>query len=362
MSWKDIEGRSFSFATGLLTLDPFEGYQLVRERGGIAAEVRSNAVKAGTDYFVVMDALADGSRQAKYVDKAKEAAVTVIGETLFWKMANIEPSPEDVADHWVVVDTNMESAQRSWESRLKRAAENGDLDEKVRGVLSEVATWARSNAMTENKPSWDGSVAPYTLFIQHGSAKSTSLGGWNVIACGFLSGEEQFGDNVGSITRLPDGKIVTDTLNRSAVPWSEWREDVGKVVVSGHYAPSSCACLFDGLPRCAEYDLLGLDTSMATSMRAMFRGSASVDAFMFTDRFDTSNVTDMNSMFFGCIGARVISCIGWDITKVSTMESMFENSPAAVLFDEVNVPIPERIAQGRMFDTQPKTGSWLRRA
>ena len=83
MSWKDIEGRSFSFASGLLTLDPFEGYELVRERGGTAAEVRSNAVKSGTDYFVVTDALADGTRQAKYVDKAREAGVGIIGETVF---------------------------------------------------------------------------------------------------------------------------------------------------------------------------------------------------------------------------------------------------------------------------------------
>lgn len=361
MSWKDIESRSFSFATGLLTLDSFEGYQLVRERVGIPVEVRSNAVRPGTDYFVVTDALADGSKQAKYVEKAKDAGVTVIGEMAFWKMVGIELSPEGVADHWVVVDTNMESMQRTWESRLRKASEDGNLDKKARGVLSEVATWARSNAMTENKPSWDDSVAPYTLFIQHGSAKSTSLGGWNIIACGFLSGDEQFSDNVGSITRLLDGTIVMDTLNRNAVPWAEWRNDIGKVIVTDRYAPSSCAYLFDGLPRCAEYDLLGLDTSNATTMRAMFRGSASVDYFMTTDRFKTGNVTNMSEMFFGCINARVINCIGWDLSKVETMYMMFENSPAAVLFDDMNVPIPNGINTDRMFDTKPKEGRWLRR-
>lgn len=242
------------------------------------------------------------------------------------------------------------------------AAENGDLDEKTRGVVSEIGTWARSNAMTENKPAWDGSVAPYTLFIQHGSVKSTSFGGWNIIACGFLSGDEQFGDNVGSVARLPDGTIAMDTLNKGAVPWAEWRNDIGKVVVNDRYAPSSCACLFDGLPRCAEYDILGLDTSRATSMRAMFRGSTSIDSFMATDRFDTSSVTDMSSMFFGCIGARVINCMGWDISRVTNMESMFDNSPAAVLFDGGNVSIPEYVKQGHMFDTGARAGLWLRRA
>ena len=94
----------------------------------------------------------------------------------------------------------------------------------------------------------------------------------------------------------------------------------------------------------------------------MFRGSASIDSFMATDRFDTSSVTDMSSMFFGCTGARFINCTGWDISRVTSMESMFENSPAAVLFDGENVPIPEHVKQGRMFDTVAKTGSWLRRA
>lgn len=361
MSWKNIENKSFSFASGLLTLDPFEGYQLVRERGGIPAKVKSNAVRPTTDYFVVTDALADGAREAMYVTNAKDAGVSIIGESTFWKMVEIELAPDNVADHWVVVDVNMESMQRSWESRLMKAAESGELADKARGVLSGVATWARSNATTENKPAWDGTIAPYTLFIQHGSAKTSSIGGWNIIACGFLSGREVFGDNVGAVTRLADGTITRNTLNSTAVPWAEWREDIGKVIVSGCYAPCSCACLFDGLPRCADYDLLGLDTSNATSMRAMFRGSASVDAFMTTDRFNTTNVTDMSSMFFGCTSARVINCIGWDISKVNSMDSMFENSPAAVLFDEANVPIPARISQDHMFDTSPKAGQWLRR-
>lgn len=353
MASEKVRGRSFSFAKGLRTLDPFEGYQLVGEHKGIPVVINGNAVKSSTEFFVVTDELANGIDNKAYVEDAKAKGATIIGETAFWNMLDIHPAPEGVADHWVVVDNHMESKQRVWESRLRKAAENGDLDERARDVVGEIGTWARSNAMTENKPAWDGSVAPYALFIQHGSVKSTSLGGWNIIACGFLSGDEQFGDNVGS--------IAANALSKKAVPWAEWRNDIGKVVVSDRYTPSSCACLFDGLPRCAEYDILGLDTSRATSMRAMFRGNASIDSFMATGRFDTSSVIDMSSMFFGCISARVINCMGWDISSVTSMESMFENSPAAVLFDDANVPIPNRIKQGRIFDTAPKAGPWLQR-
>lgn len=323
-----LEGKSFSFATGLLTLDPFEGYQIVCKHGGIARQIRSNtSVQADTDYLVVTNDLAQGAKRAAYIDNAKSKGVEVISEDEFWDMVGIKLGPDGVADHWVLVDDYLEG---------------GRVD-------------------VSNKPAWDGTVAPYKLFIQCRSAKSTHAGGWKVIACGFLEGTEEFKENVGAITRLPDGPVVMDTLNKETVPWGEWRNEIGKVIVNDRFAPKSCAYLFDGLQRCSEFDLNGLDTSGATSMRAMFRGCSSIDYFMATDRFDTSLVSDMWCMFFGCINARVINCIGWDLTQVTSMQMMFENSPAAVLFDDKNVPIPERIDTSRMFDTKPKEGRWLRR-
>ena len=323
-----IAGKSFSFASGLLTLDPFEGYQIVCEHGGIARQIRSNtSVQADTDYLVVTNDLAQGAKRAAYIDNAKSKGVEVISEDEFWDMVGIRLGPDGVADHWVLVDDYLEG---------------GRVD-------------------VSNKPAWDGTVAPYKLFIQCRSAKSTHAGGWKVIACGFLEGTEEFKENVGAIRRLPDGTVIMDTLNKEAVPWGEWRNEIGKVVVNDRFAPKSCAYLFDGLQRCSEFDLNGLDTSGATSMRAMFRGCSSIDYFMATDRFDTSLVSDMWCMFFGCINARVINCIGWDLTQVTSMQMMFENSPAAVLFDDKNVPIPERIDTSRIFDTKPKEGRWLRR-
>ena len=326
---KDVafSGKSFSFANGLMTLDSFEGYQIVQERGGIPIRINSNSVKANTNFFVVTDDVAYGVKPAGYVDKAKSKGAKIVPESVFRNAAGMPLDSEGIADHWVVVDDSLEE---------------GKVD-------------------VSNKPAWDGTVAPYKLFIQHGSVKSTHAGGWKVIACGSLSGEEDFKENVGTITRLPDGTVVTDTLNKEAVPWAEWRNDIGKVVINDRFKPTSCAYLFDGLQRCAEFDLTGLDTSAAISMRAMFRGCSSIDYFMTTDRFDTSLVTDMWCMFFGCLSARVINCIGWDLSKVKSMVMMFENSPAAVLLDEKNLPLPEGIDTARMFDTTPKEGRWLRR-
>lgn len=324
-----IAGRSFSFALGLLTMDPFEGYQIVKMHGGIAREIKGNtSVRVDTDYFVVSDDLALGAKQAVYIDNAKSKGVSIISESDFWEMAGIELGPKEVADHWVLVDDSLEG---------------GKVD-------------------VSNRPAWDGSVAPYKLFIQCRSAKSTHAGGWKVLACGFIDGTERFEENVGSKVRLPNGEVVFDTLREGAAPWNEWRNDIGKVSIVDRYAPRCCAHLFDGLQRCSEFDLSGLDTSRAVSFKAMFRGCSSVDYFMVTDRFDTASVTDMSEMFFGCISTSVINCIGWDLSKVESMRMMFENSPAAVLFDDANVHIPETVDTTRMFDTNPKHGRWLRRA
>lgn len=82
MTLEDIQGRSFSFAKGLKTLDPIEGYQLVREYGGIAAVTSGNTVKSSTGVFVVADELANGTDAKAYVADAKAKGVTVIG--LLW--------------------------------------------------------------------------------------------------------------------------------------------------------------------------------------------------------------------------------------------------------------------------------------
>ena len=327
----DFSDKKFSFANSLTTLDPFEGYQLVAERGGIGLGAKANGTSSRqADFLVVTDDLVLGARRASYVDNAISRGTSVIGESDFWDMMHIELAAKDIADHWVIVDD---------------ALDGGKID-------------------VSNQPAWDGTVAPYKLFIQHGTAKSTHAGGWKIVACGFLTDEETNDEpHYGSAI----------SVKKDAIQWTSWGNpmlggdfcgvgaNIGKVIVRDRYAPKSCKFLFDGLQRCVEFDLSGLDTSEATDMRGMFRGCSSVKYFMTTDRFKTSNVTDMSEMFFGCINAQVINCIGWDLSKVTTMYMMFENSPAAVLFDDANVPVPEHIDTTRMFDTTPKSGKWLRR-
>lgn len=151
----------------------------------------NTSVQADTDYLVVASDLAQGAKHAAYIDSAKSKGVEVISEDEFWDLVGITLSPDGVTDHWVLDDDYLKG---------------GRVD-------------------ASNKPAWDGSVAPYKLFIQCRSAKSTHAGGWKVIACGFLEDTEGFKENVGAITKLPGGAVVMDTLNKEAVPWGEWRNE-----------------------------------------------------------------------------------------------------------------------------------------
>lgn len=299
-------GKSFKFSKGLVTMDPYEGSKTVELLGGIVAE-------SSPGYLVVSDQAADAETPPKYVENARQKGIVVLSESSFRSMAGMAEQKIGIADRWVVVDDYLEE---------------GKID-------------------VSNSPGWDGTVPKYKLFIQCGTAKTTSAGGWRVVDCGELS-----------LTGYTSGNF---SGANNPVPWGRWRNDIGAVVVRDKYAPTSCEWLFDGLVYCTKFDLSGLDTSRATSMRGMFRGCSSIDYFMATDRFDTSNVTSMSEMFFGCINAQVINCIGWDLSSVNSMYMMFENSPAAVLFDDANIPIPERIDSRRMFDSGPREGRWLKR-
>jgi hypothetical protein len=313
MSINEIEGKSFCFSKSILSIDPFEGCQLVVNQHGVPCK----SVTSSTDYLVVSDDIAAGSTSKKYVEEAKAKGASILAESQFLDMADFHQSPAGTADHWIIIDDYLEDGK----------------------------------ADVSNAPAWDNTVAPYKLFIQHGSVKTTDDGGWNIVGCGLIDPVGYSAPNV-----ISNGNIT------GMVPWSKWSNDIGSVIVKDAYAPKSCAFLFDGLSRCSSIDLSGMDTSNATSMVAMFRGCASIDYFMTTDRFKTNNVTDMSGAFFGCISARVINCIGWDLAKVESMASMFENSPAAVLFDESNVPIPQYVKQDGMFDSTPIGGRWMRRA
>lgn len=85
--------------------------------------------------------------------------------------------------------------------------------------------------------------------------------------------------------------------------------------------------------RLAAFDLSELDTSAATSMKGMFYYSLSGGKNIDVTSFNTSCVTDMESMFEGCSKTPAISLKGLDASSVTNARDMFSCcSSATVIF------------------------------
>ena len=83
-----------------------------------------------------------------------------------------------------------------------------------------------------------------------------------------------------------------------------------------------CGCI--GL---TSLDLSGWDTSKVTHMNSMFYGCTSLTSLDLRN-FNTRKVTDMSSMFSGCSGLTSLDLSGWNMSKVSDiskMSYMFKN-------------------------------------
>ena len=75
-------------------------------------------------------------------------------------------------------------------------------------------------------------------------------------------------------------------------------------------------------------DLTYLDTSRVVMMNGMFYMNPKLKSIIFGDKFDTSNVTDMSSMFGNCSSLAYLDLSGFDTSKVARMVMTFYNCPA----------------------------------
>ncbi|SDR92400.1 BspA family leucine-rich repeat surface protein [Parafannyhessea umbonata] len=322
----ELAGRSIAFGKKLSTMDTAEGLKVVELCGGTPQK----SVTKSTEVLVVSNdvmASVNGSHEVPiYVKDALGSGINVISEDEFWHLIGMRAGDGGVADRWIIVD-----------------------DELAGGKVD-----------VSNEPGWDGHKAPYKLFIQHTTIKSTTDGGWNIIDCGPLDerGFPKFGSQ--PWYSRPDKKDM------GRVPATDdeldYRDLIGKVVIADAYAPESCAYLFDGLQYCAEFDLQKLDSSKATSMANMFRGCSSIKTLLDIGSLDTSNMTSMSGMFFGCMSLRVIDMLKWDMNSLRCATSMFSNSPAFALVNDKAVQRLQssEVDASNMFDSGTMYGTWLK--
>ena len=121
-----------------------------------------------------------------------------------------------------------------------------------------------------------------------------------------------------------DFDAVFGSSSEKAVPWLSRREDIVQIKIENGVTPVSLSNWFSWFENLVYIDLSGLDTSNITSMAEMFWGCSALTSLDLSG-FDTSNVTDMSMMFCGCSALTEIkSLTSFDTSNVTDMAQMFE--------------------------------------
>ncbi|MBR5697008.1 MAG: BspA family leucine-rich repeat surface protein [Prevotella sp.] len=102
-------------------------------------------------------------------------------------------------------------------------------------------------------------------------------------------------------------------------------------------AVTNMASMFDGCLKLASLDLSHFDTSNVTDMSGMFSACRSLTS-LDVSGFNTENVTDMRSMFSSCTGLTSLYLGSFNTSKVTIMTSMFSgcSNLTTIYVDEDN--------------------------
>ena len=84
---------------------------------------------------------------------------------------------------------------------------------------------------------------------------------------------------------------------------------------------TGCSSMFDSQSSLTSVIKLP-DTSNVTTMKNMFYGCTNL-IYLDANEIVTNNVTNMQSMFYGCSGLTTLNASGWDVNNVTDMSFMF---------------------------------------
>ena len=116
-------------------------------------------------------------------------------------------------------------------------------------------------------------------------------------------------------------------------PWNSDAASIKKVEMGQKIYPTSTAFWFKDLTHMTQGNFTNLKTSRLTTVQSMFQNAgrdSSITSFTLTglDSWDTSKITNMNSLFNGTGYYATILSIGdisdWNTSKVTNMKSLFQ--------------------------------------
>ena len=85
---------------------------------------------------------------------------------------------------------------------------------------------------------------------------------------------------------------------------------------------TNMSSMFNNCDALTSLDVSGFDTSNVTSMNSIFYYCSSLTSLDLSE-WNTSNVTDMNYMFYSCSALTSLDLSGWNTSNVTDMSTMF---------------------------------------
>ena len=144
--------------------------------------------------------------------------------------------------------------------------------------------------------------------------------------------------------------IETSTYSTTTdVPWDSKSSLIKSVNTKDKIKPISTACWFANKPNLTDINLSKLDTSNVSNMEIMFYNCPALED-LDVSNFDTSNVTNMRSMFASCQSLTNLDLSGFDTSNVTNMSSMFDNCWALTSVDVSKFDTSNVTGMGGMFN------------
>ena len=120
-----------------------------------------------------------------------------------------------------------------------------------------------------------------------------------------------------------NGTDTNNSIDKALEKAGKERSDITAVVAeTGAKFPVNSSYVFDSFTNATTIDLKNADTSSVTDMHGMFFGCTSLTDLDISG-FDTSNVTIAYDMFFNCSSLTTIDLSSFDTSKIKDMGGMF---------------------------------------
>ena len=98
-----------------------------------------------------------------------------------------------------------------------------------------------------------------------------------------------------------------------------------KILFNNPLPLTTMANLFNNITKIKSIDLSHFNSTKVTGINSMFSRFTELEAITFGDNFDTSKVTNMSSLFYGCSALKSIDLSKFNTELVTDMSSMFYN-------------------------------------